>query len=131
MDDDTGSGNLPLAILLLGIGAIALFLMARPWPQSGGKPIKPGAYVVDVLRGQPPPAGPASLSPGEVHLTEAGLAAILGLWAASKVGQGLGGVAAGAGAAGGLLGKAWSWIKGLGSEAEGAAGDIAGAGEVP
>jgi hypothetical protein len=124
---DDGEGNLPLAIALAGVSAIALFMMARPWPQTAAGPIKPGAYVVDVLEGQPPPAGPASFSPGEVQLTELGLGALAGVWAAGKVGQALGGVAAGAGAAGGVLGGIWGWIKGLGGEA--AAG--AGTGTVP
>lgn len=116
MDED--QGNLPMAILLLGLGAVALFLMARPWPQTSAGPIKPGAYVVDVIKGQPPPGGPPTFSADTVHLTEAGLATILAVWAAGKVGQSLAGVAAGAGAAGGIFGKIWTWIKGLGGEAE-------------
>jgi|SRR5580693_3939540 hypothetical protein len=126
--DDTESGNLPLAILLLGLGAVALFLMARPWPQTAAGPVKPGAYVVDVLLGKPPPAGPESFSPGEVRLTEAGLIAILSLWAAGKAGNALGGIAQGAGAAGGILGKLWGWVKGLGADVAPAA-DAAAAGE--
>jgi hypothetical protein len=114
-----GDGNLPLAILLMGVAAVALFMMARPWPQTSAGPVKPGAYVVDVLEGKPPPAGPQAFSPTEVHLTEAGLGAILGVWAAGKVGQSLGGIAAGAAAGGGILGKIWGWIKGLGSEGGG------------
>ena len=127
---EDGDGNLPLAILLLGIASVALFMMARPWPQTAAGPIKPGAYVVDVLKGEPPPAGPQAFTPTEVHLTEAGLGAILALWAAGKVGQSLGGIAAGAGAAGGILGKVWGWVKGLGGEAEAAAGDVAAGGTV-
>lgn len=122
--DESEGGNLPLAILLLGLGAVALFLMARPWPQTAAGPVKPGAYVVDVLLGKPPPAGPATFSPGEVRLTEAGLSAILALWAAGKAGNALGGIAAGAGAAGGILGKLWGWIRGLGTEVGPVAGDL-------
>lgn len=114
--DETEGGNLPLAILLLGLGAIALFMMARPWPQTAGGPVKPGAYVADVILGKPPPAGPAAFSPDEVRLTEAGLVAILSLWAAGKAGNALGGIAAGAGAAGGILGRLWGWVKGLGAD---------------
>lgn len=128
---DDGEGNLPLAILLFGVASVALFMMARPWPQTAAGPIKPGAYVVDVLEGRPPPAGPAGFSPTEVHLTEAGLAAILGVWAAGKTGQALGGIAAGAGAAGGILGKVWGWIKGLGADAGAAAEGAAAAGAEP
>lgn len=127
--DSEDAGNLPLAILLLGAASAALFMAARPWPQTSGGPIRPGAYVIDVLEGQPPPPGPEAFSATEVHLTEAGLAALLAVWAAGKTGQALGGLAAGAGAAGGLFGKVWGWIKGLGGEAEGAAGDVASAGE--
>lgn len=126
--DEQDTGSLPLAILLLGLAAVALFMMARPWPQTSAGAIKPGAYVVDVILGKPPPAGPASFSPGEVRLTEAGLAAILALWAAGKVGSAAQGIAGAAGAAGGILGKIWGWIKGLGSEAGPAAEGAAAAG---
>lgn len=128
MNDDTEPGNLPLAILLLGLGAVALFLMARPWPQTSGGPVRPGAYVVDVLLGKPPPAGPSTFSADEVRLTEAGLAAVLAVWAAGKAGGALSGIAAGANAGGGILGKLWGWVKGLGSEAGQGAEDAAAAG---
>ena len=128
--DEQEAGNLPLAILLLGLAAVALFLMARPWPQTSAGAIKPGAYVVDVILGKPPPAGPASFSPGEVRLTEAGLAAILALWAAGKAGSAMQGLAGAAGAAGGILGKLWGWIKGLGSEVGPATEGAAAAGAV-
>jgi hypothetical protein len=124
LDDDYQGGSLPLAILLLGLGAVALFMMARPWPQTAAGPVKPGAYLVDVLLGKPPPAGPEAFNAGEVRLTEAGLIAILSLWAAGKAGNALGGLAQGAGAAGGILGKLWTWVKGIGA-------DVGGAGEVP
>jgi hypothetical protein len=84
-------GNLPLSVLLLGAGAVCAFLAMRPWPQASGQPIKPGAYVVDVLRGEPPPAGPEAFSSTEVDLTETGIATLVGIWAASKVASGLGG----------------------------------------
>lgn len=119
--DDEGTGNLPLAIALIGVAAVLGFLAFRPWPQStGGEAIKPGAYLVDVLHAEPPPAGPPTFSSSEVQLTEAGLGALLGLWAAGKAGQAAGSLAQGAGALGGL----WSWIKGLGKEAEDTAGDV-------
>lgn len=122
---EDGDGNLPLAILLTGVAAVALFMAARPWPQTAAGAIKPGAYLVDVLEGQPPPAGPQAFTPAEVHLTEAGLATLLALWAAGKVGQSLGGIAAGAGI-GGILGKVWGWVKGLGTEVGAAAGEPGG-----
>ena len=66
----TGSGgeaentHLPAAILLTGIALTAGFMAFRTWPQAAGVPIKPGAYVVDVLRGEPPPACLESLAHG-------------------------------------------------------------------
>lgn len=93
------NGNLPLAILLLGTGAVAAFMAMRPWPQSDGHAIKPGAYAVDVLKGTPPPAGPQAFSEGEVQLTEVGLATLVGIWAAGKaasVASGISGFISGA-----------------------------------
>ena len=80
---------LPLAILLLGIGALASFIAFRPWPASPeSKPISAGAYVVEVLQGNPPAA---SISPKEsgaqekqINEIENGLTALLLIWAASK-----------------------------------------------
>lgn len=89
-------GNLPLAILCLGGAAVAGFMAARPWPQASGKPIKAGAYVVDVLKGQPPPAGPQAFSDAEVNLTETGLVTLVAIWAASKVASGIQGFVQGA-----------------------------------
>ena len=48
--------NLPLGILLLGVAGLAGFMAFRPWPVSGGNPIKPGAYAVEILQGHPPAA---------------------------------------------------------------------------
>jgi hypothetical protein len=110
-------GHLPLAIAMTGIALGAGFMAARPWPQTSQGPIKPGAYAVDVLRGEPPPAGPSAFSEGEVELTEAGLATLVSLWAAGKAASAVGGLAQAAGASSGALSKLWSWVKGLGTEA--------------
>lgn len=120
-DDGQGDGQLPLAILLTGVSIMAAFMALRPWPQADGQPIKPGAYTVDVLKGEPPPAGPGSIPAGEVELTEAGLATLVGLWAAGKVAGGIGSAANAAAGLGGILGKVWGWVKGLGSAGEEAA----------
>jgi hypothetical protein len=55
---------------------------------------------VDVIKGEPPPA-PQAFNANEVHLTEIGLSALIGLWAAGKAGQGLSGIAKAAGAGAG------------------------------
>lgn len=83
-----GEGDhLPLAIALAGVASIGAFLTLRPWPQTSGGAIKPGAYLVDVIKGQAPPAGPQSISPGQVDLTETFLGGLVALWAAGKIGQ--------------------------------------------
>lgn len=109
-------GNLPLAIFLMGAGAIAAFMAMRPWPQASGEPIKPGAYAVDVLKGTPPPAGPQAFSSGEVQLTEVGLATLVGIWAAGKVASAAGGIGS---FIGGVLGAL-----GLGGRGGGGAGEV-------
>lgn len=82
---EDGEGHLPLAIALTGAAAIGAFMTLRPWPQTSQGSIKPGAYVADILKGQPPPAGPQSVSPAEVDLTETFLGSLIALWAAAKV----------------------------------------------
>jgi len=118
---DEDSGKLPLAIGLTGVALTSGFMAFRPWPQTSSGPILPGAYAVDVLSGQPPPAGPPSFSTGEVQLTEAGLATLVGLWAASKAASAGANLAQAASGAGGILSKLWGWIsKGAGDLEEGA-----------
>jgi hypothetical protein len=113
--------NLPLAILLLGAAAVCGFLAVRAWPQSSGAAIKPGAYVVDVLHGTPPPAGPPAFSSGEVALTETGLSTLVGIWAAGKAAGALKGLGSAAGGMSGLL----NWMKNLGEDAGEGAEDAA------
>ncbi len=93
-EDSTSS--LPLAVLLFSLSALAAFMTLRQWPTtSDGKPILPGAYVVDTVEGKAPAAGAAPSS--DQAAIEVGLGAILSLWGASKVASGLSGL-------GGLIG---------------------------
>lgn len=96
--NEEATAALPLAVFLFALSALAAFMTLRQWPQPGGKPIAPGAYVVDVVEGKAPAPGAAPAS--DAPAIEVGLAAILALWAASKAAQGLSGVG---GIIGGLL----------------------------
>lgn len=90
---------LPLGILLLGAAGIAGFIAARPWPASPeSKPISAGAYVVEILQGQPPPASVSQKASGQRDATiaeiENGLAALILIWFVSKMASGLTGMLA-------------------------------------
>jgi Lysozyme like domain len=87
---DDATAALPLAVLLFALAALAGFMTLRQWPTSGGKPIVPAAYAVDILEGKPPAAGAAPAS--DADKIEVGLGAILAVWAASKAAQGLSGL---------------------------------------
>jgi transglycosylase-like protein with SLT domain len=87
---DDATAALPLAVLLFALAALAGFMTLRQWPTSGGKPIVPAAYAVDILEGKPPAAGAAPAS--DAGAIEVGLGAILAVWAASKAAQGLSGL---------------------------------------
>jgi hypothetical protein len=87
---DDATAALPLAVLLFALAALAGFMTLRQWPTSGGKPIVPAAYAVDILEGKPPAAGAAPKS--DADAIEVGLGAILAVWAASKAAQGLSGL---------------------------------------
>jgi hypothetical protein len=82
-EDDTG--DLPLAIALIGGALLTGFMAYRPWPVSGGKTVKPGAYAFQILEGQVPAAGPPAVSPAEVQATEYALDMVLGVWAVTKL----------------------------------------------
>lgn len=89
-----GEGMLPLGILLLGMAALAGFIAMRPWPVTpSSKPIKPGAYVVEILQGQPPAASLSAKESGQqdkqISEIENGLTALLLIWAISKVAGGI------------------------------------------
>jgi len=86
MRDDT---LLPLGILILGAVAIMAFIAMRPWPvTSSSKPIKPGAYVVEILQGHPPAASEPVDRQGQITEIENGLTALVLIWAAAKVASG-------------------------------------------
>ena len=125
--EDDGS-KLPLAIGLTGVALASGFMAFRPWPQTSSGPIQPGAYVVDLLRDEPPPAGPPSFSQSEVKLTEAGLATLVGLWAASKVATAGASLATAAAGAGGILSRLWSWVSKGADDLEEGAGEAGEAG---
>jgi hypothetical protein len=77
---------LPLAILLLGVAAIAGFIAFRPWPATAGsKPIKAGSYVVEILQGHPPAASTPPDRAQQITEIENGLTAVLLIWAVTKV----------------------------------------------
>ena len=88
---------LPLGILLLGVAGIAGFIALRPWPASPeSAPISAGAYVVEILQGQPPAASISKKASGQQAATiaeiENGLAAFLLIWFVSKLASGLTGM---------------------------------------
>ena len=82
-----GNDNLlPLAILLLGVTAIAGFIAFRPWPATpGSTPVKAGSYVIEILQGNPPAASTPPDRQGQITEIENGLTAVLLIWAVSKV----------------------------------------------
>lgn len=87
---DDATSALPLAVLLFGIAFLCAFMTLRQWPAPGGKPVMPAAYAVDIVEGHAPAAGAAPSS--DADAIEAGLGALIALWGASKVAQGLGGL---------------------------------------
>lgn len=104
------SSALPLAVALFGLSALAAFMTLRQWPTVDGQPVKPGAYAVATVEGQPPAAGAAPGS--DADAIEVGLGAILALWGASKAAQGISGI-------GGLLASLGNLFKsGAGEAAE-------------
>ena len=106
--------SLPLGFLLLGVAGIAGFMAFRPWPMPGGNPIKPGAYAVEMLQGNPPAASTPPNRKADIGVIEGGLIALLGVWAASKLASAVGGIGAAAGGAAGAA--AGSGEKSIGEE---------------
>src|ERR1700677_3793054 len=76
---------LPLGILLLGVAALAGFMAFRPWPVPGGTSIKPGAYVLDILQGNPPAASQPPDRQDDINVIEGGILALIAIWAAGKI----------------------------------------------
>lgn len=77
----------PLAVGLAGASALSAFMALRSWPQLAGGPEKPGAYVAEILEGQPPPPGPKRVK--ETGQIEAGLAVFAVAWLAQKAASGI------------------------------------------
>jgi hypothetical protein len=86
-------GNLPLGILLVGIALLLGFMAFRPWPTPENKPIKPFAYMYEILEGQTPAEGPPALTPGEVHVTEFALDTFVAIWSLQKITSGVDNIA--------------------------------------
>lgn len=89
------SAKQPLTILLVGVFFLAAYMAFRPWPLGTSKaPIRPAAYVGDILGGHPPSGAPPSQDTAAI---EAGLWALIGVWAASKLAAAAYGLANGLG----------------------------------
>ena len=86
-DDD----GFTLALVLTAVAGLALFMGLRPWPavSVGGStlPIKPGAYVYDVFKGEIPEAGPPATSEAEVDVIQATLDLILMVLIIQKIAE--------------------------------------------
>ena len=85
---------LPLGILTLGAAALAGFIAFRPWPVSpSGGSLSSGAYVIEILEGQPPAASLSKKASGQqaAHVSdiENGIFALILIWLASKLASGL------------------------------------------
>lgn len=84
---------LPIGMLLLGGAAITAFIAFRPWPATPeNKPIKPGAYVVEVLQGRPPAASVPQDKSSQITEIQNGLMALILVYAVSKIAGGITGV---------------------------------------
>lgn len=85
---------LPMGILLLGVAMVALFIGFRPWPVTqSGNPIGPGAYVIEILEGQPPAASLSKKASGkqaaQISDIQNGLTAVILLYIATKLASGI------------------------------------------
>jgi hypothetical protein len=119
-----GGSSLPLGILLLGVAGIAGFMAFRPWPSPGGNPIKPGAYAIEILKGQPPAASTPPDRQADIAVIEGGLATILGVWALSKLAGAVSGLPSLFGGKGGSSGEGEEG-ESIGEEIEQGVGEIA------
>lgn len=84
------SAMLPLGLLVLGFAAIASFIALRPWPVTpSSTPLKPGAYVVEILQGSPPAASLPQDRTSQITEIQNGLMALILIYAVSKAASGL------------------------------------------
>jgi hypothetical protein len=80
--DSMGGASFPVAVGLAGVATLSAFMALRTWPQEAKGPEKPGAYLAEILEGQPPPPGPKRVH--ETDTIEAGLAVFAVAWLAQK-----------------------------------------------
>jgi hypothetical protein len=113
------SAAFPAAILFTGIALLCLYMTMRSWPvNSDGAAVRPAAYVVEILKGEKPEAGPSPTD--NTNAIQAGLEAIASIWVVNKVASSVSGLAGAAGIFGGI----WAGIKSV-------FGSGGGEGEVP
>jgi hypothetical protein len=110
-----GDDKFPVAIALLGLACIIGFMAFRPWPAPTNKPIKPGAYFIEILQGNPPAASKAPDRAGEINVIQDGLMAITTIWALAQAAN--------------MLSKLGSYFTPAGSPAGGSGGEEGGAEE--
>lgn len=105
------SAAFPAAILFTGIAFISLYMALRSWPTTevnGNQvAVRPAAYVVEILKGEKPEAGPPPTD--NTNAIQGGLEAIASIWAVNKVASTVSGLAGAAGVFGGI----WAGIKSI------------------
>lgn len=106
------SAAFPAAILLTGVSLLCLYMALRSWPvtsDSNGNTVavRPAAYVVEILKGEKPEAGPQPTD--NTNAIQEGLEAIASIWAVNKIASTVSGLAGAAGIFGGI----WAGIKSI------------------
>lgn len=102
------SAAFPAAILFTGISLLFLYMTFRSWPVSeSGGPVRPAAYMVEILKGEAPAAGPSKQD--NTDAIQAGLEAIASIWVVNKVANSISGLAGAAG----LFAGIWAGIKSI------------------
>jgi Transglycosylase SLT domain len=100
------SAAFPAAILFTGVCLLCLYMTMRSWPvNSDGAAIRPATYLVGILKGEKPPAGPSPTD--NTNAIQEGLEAIASIWVVNKVASSISGLAGAAGVFGGI----WAGIK--------------------
>jgi hypothetical protein len=100
------SAAFPAAILFTGASFLMLYMALRSWPvNADGKAVRPAAYLVEIVKGEKPEAGPQPSD--NTDAIQAGLEAIASVWVINKVASSISGLAGAAGIFGGI----WAGIK--------------------
>lgn len=100
------SAAFPAAILFTGASFLLLYMALRSWPvNADGKAIRPAAYLVEIVKGEKPEAGPQPSD--NTDAIQAGLEAIASVWVINKVASSISGLAGAAGVFAGI----WAGIK--------------------